>query len=89
MSKITALKTNRRTNKQVSMFLDGKFTVSLDTEIAVKEGLKIGQELSDDQSKGADEKCRFGPLFEYSLPFSQLSAPQRGGDEGTPSPSWI
>ena len=51
MSKITALKTNRRTNKQVSMFLDGKFTVSLDTETAVKEGLKIGQELSDDKVK--------------------------------------
>jgi regulatory protein len=33
------------------MFLDGKFTVSLDTEVAVKEGLKIGQELSDDQIK--------------------------------------
>ena len=51
MSKITALKTNKRTDKQVSMFLDGKFAVSLDTEIAVKEGLKIGQELSDDQIK--------------------------------------
>ena len=51
MSKITALKTNRRTNKQLSMFLDGKFTVSLDTETAVKEGLKIGQELSDDKVK--------------------------------------
>jgi regulatory protein len=33
------------------MFLDGKFTVSLDTETAVKEGLKIGQELSDDKVK--------------------------------------
>ena len=51
MSKITALKTNKRTDKQVSMFLDGKFAISLDTEVAVKEGLKIGQELSDDQIK--------------------------------------
>ncbi len=33
------------------MFLDGKFAISLDTEVAVKEGLKIGQELSDDQIK--------------------------------------
>ena len=49
MSKITALKTNKRTDKQVSMFLDGKFAISLDTEVAVKEGLKIGQELSADQ----------------------------------------
>ena len=51
MSRITALKTTKRTDKQVSMFLDGKFTVSLDAEIAVKEGLKIGQELTDDQIK--------------------------------------
>jgi regulatory protein len=49
MSKITALKTNKRTDKQVSMFLDGKFAISLDTEVAVKEGLKIGQDVSADQ----------------------------------------
>jgi len=51
MSKITALKTNKRRDKQVNMYLDGKFTVSLDTEVAVKEGLEIGQELSDDDLK--------------------------------------
>jgi regulatory protein len=51
MSKITALKTNKRRDKQVNMYLDGKFTVSLDTEVAVKEGLEIGQELSDDHLK--------------------------------------
>ena len=32
MSKITALKANKRTGKQVNMFLDGKFAVKLDTE---------------------------------------------------------
>ena len=51
MSKITALKTNKRRDKQVNMYLDGKFTVSLDTDVAVKEGLEIGQELSDDHLK--------------------------------------
>ena len=55
MSKITALKTNKRTDKQVNMFLDGKFAISLDTEVAVKEGLKIGQELSDDRIKDLTE----------------------------------
>ncbi|MDD5289389.1 MAG: RecX family transcriptional regulator [Dehalococcoidales bacterium] len=49
MSKITALKNNKRTGQQVNMFLDGKFAISLDTELAAKEGLKIGQELSADQ----------------------------------------
>jgi regulatory protein len=48
MSKITALKANKRTDKQLNMFLDGKFAISVDTEVAVKEGLKIGQEVSND-----------------------------------------
>ena len=48
MSKITALKANKRTDKQLKMFLDGKFAISVDTEVAAKEGLKIGQEVSND-----------------------------------------
>jgi regulatory protein len=55
MSKITALKANKRTDKRVNMFLDGKFAFSVDLEVAVKEGLKIGQELSDDQLKELTE----------------------------------
>ena len=51
MGKITALKANKRTDKKLNMFLDCKFAISVDTEVAVKEGLKIGQELSDEQLK--------------------------------------
>jgi regulatory protein len=51
MSKITALRANKHTPKRVSLFLDGKFAISLDKEDAVKEGLKTGQELSSDQTK--------------------------------------
>ena len=55
MSKITALKANKRTDKQLNMFLDGKFAISVDTEVAVKEGLKIGQEVSNDLLKELTE----------------------------------
>jgi regulatory protein len=55
MSRITALKTSKRTEKQVNMFLDGKFAIRVDADVAVKKGLKIGQELSDDQLKGLAE----------------------------------
>ena len=55
MGKITALKANKRTDKQLNMFLDGKFAISVDTEVAVKEELKIGQELSDEQLKDLAE----------------------------------
>jgi regulatory protein len=52
MSKITALRANKRTPKRVSLFLDGKFAISIDMEDAVKEGLKPGLELSPDQMAG-------------------------------------
>ncbi|MFZ0033560.1 MAG: regulatory protein RecX [Sedimentisphaerales bacterium] len=55
MSRITALKTSKHTEKKVNMFLDGKFAISVDTEVVVKKGLTIGQELSDDQIKGLAE----------------------------------
>jgi regulatory protein len=51
MSRITALKTGKRNEKRVNMYLDGKFAASVDTEIALKKGLKIGQELAEDQLK--------------------------------------
>ena len=49
MGKITALKVNKRTDKKINMYLDGKFAISIDAEVSVKEGLKIGQELSIDK----------------------------------------
>jgi regulatory protein len=55
MSKITALKANKHSGKQLNMFLDGKFAIRVDTELAVKEGLKIGQELTDEQIKDLTE----------------------------------
>jgi len=48
MSKITALRAGTR-GKRVNVFLDGKFSFSLEAEVAVKEGLQIGQELSANQ----------------------------------------
>ena len=49
MSKITVLRVGRGQGKRVNVFLDGKFAFSLEAEVAVKEGLQIGQELSADQ----------------------------------------
>jgi len=49
MSKITALRVGRERGKRVNVFLDGKFAFSLEAEVAVKEGLQGGQELSAGQ----------------------------------------
>ncbi len=49
MSKITALRVGRGRRKRVNVFLDGKFVFSLEAEVAVREGLQVGQELSTEQ----------------------------------------
>lgn len=49
MSKITRLVAGKSREKRVNVHLDGKFAFSLLMEVALKEGLKVGQELSDDQ----------------------------------------
>jgi regulatory protein len=46
MGKITALRTGKGRVKRVNVFLDGKFTFSLEAEVAVKEGLRLGQEIA-------------------------------------------
>jgi len=49
MKRITAIRAGRGRGKRVNVFLDGKFAFSLEAEVAVPEGLKVGQELSDSQ----------------------------------------
>ena len=49
MKKITAIRAGRGQKKRVNVFLDGKFAFSLEAEVAIKEDLKVGQELTADQ----------------------------------------
>ena len=49
MRKITALRIGRGRRKRVNVSLDGRFAFSLEAEVAVKEGLQVGQELSANQ----------------------------------------
>lgn len=49
MSKITNLTVGRSREKRLNVFLDGKFAFSLLAEVAVKEGLQVGRELSANQ----------------------------------------
>lgn len=49
MSKITAIRASRSRGKRVNIFLDGKFTFSLDAEVAAKEKLQVEQMLSTEE----------------------------------------
>ena len=47
MSKITRLTVCKSREKRVNIFLEGKLTFNLLAEVVLKEGLKVGQELSE------------------------------------------
>ena len=49
IKRITAIRAGRGRRKRVNIFLDGKFAFNLEAEAAVKEDLKVGQELSANQ----------------------------------------
>jgi len=69
MSIITRLQAGKKRGKRVNVFLDGKYAFSLQAEVAVKEGLHIGQELPadyvesllrvDDSQRGLDAATRY------------------------------
>jgi len=49
MKRITAIRAGRGQKKRVNVFLDGRFAFGLEAEVAIKEDLKVGQELTADQ----------------------------------------
>ena len=46
MEKITAIRIGRGRQKQIKIFLNGKLAFSLEAEVAVRNDLRVGQELS-------------------------------------------
>jgi regulatory protein len=47
MGKITGLKARKSREKRIDVFLDGKLAFGMTADLALKEGLKVGQELSE------------------------------------------
>lgn len=56
MGKITALRVGK--NQRMSIFLDGKLALGLEVELATKEGLRVGQELSAEQIEAMANSAR-------------------------------
>jgi len=67
MTKITAIRTGRGRKQRVNVFLDGKFALSLEAEVAVEEGLQVGQELSGSQIEALARSDHFRRCFNAAL----------------------
>ena len=63
MNKITAIRFGKGRGKRVNVFLDDRFAFSLEAEVAVKEGLQVGQELSSSQIEALAKSDHFHRCF--------------------------
>jgi len=71
MPKITLIKP-QRSKKRVNIYLDGKFAFGLDLENFVKTGLKVEQELSQDEVTQIIEDSEFQKILDALLKFASL-----------------
>jgi len=62
----------QRNRKRVNIYLDGKFGFGLDLENYVKFGLKIEQDLSEDEIAGIVKKAEFQKILNKLLKFAIL-----------------
>ncbi len=83
MKRVTAIEEGKRRKRRVNIFLDDKFAFSLEAEVALKEGIMVGQELSEGDIKaltGAElsQRCYDAALryLDYR-PRSQAELKQR------------
>ena len=71
MPQVTAIKPQKN-GKRVNIYLDGKFAFGLDLENYVKLGLKVEQNLTDDEINGLVRKAEFQKIMDKLLRFATL-----------------
>jgi len=67
MNKITAIRFRKDRGKRVNIFLDGRFAFSLEAEVAIKEGLQVGQELSNSHIEALAQSDHFHRCLNVAL----------------------
>lgn len=92
MSKITRLVMQKKQSRRINVFLDGEFAFSLEREVAVKACLRVGQELTaeetleltgrDRYTKCYNAACRFLSFRPRSEQEVRQRLQQHGYDEG-------
>jgi regulatory protein len=69
MVKITEIKKRKGRDKQVNVFIDGKPALALHAETALKEGLKVGQEITEEHRERLAGLDRYQRCFNAALHF--------------------
>lgn len=67
VTRISAIRAGRGRRKRLNIFLDGRFAFSLEAEVAAKEGLQVGQELSSRQIELLQGSDRFHRCLSAAL----------------------
>lgn len=71
MPKITSVKPQKN-QKRVNIYLDGKFGFGVDLESFLKLGLKVGQELEEDEVEKIVKEAEFQKTYDKILKFAAL-----------------
>ena len=71
MPVVTGIKPQKNKNK-VNIYLDGKFAFGLDLENFVKYGLKVEQELSEEDLEKIVKKAEFQKVYDKILRFASI-----------------
>ncbi len=69
MPQITAIKPQEKRKNRFNVYLDGQFALAISSELLVKEGLKVGQELSSQKTEELVTKDRLGRAQEQIYRF--------------------
>ena len=91
MARITALRLGKGRNKKANVSLDGKLAFNLEPEVALKEGLKVGQELSASRIEALIKTSHQQSCYDAALrylgyrPRSEYEIRQRLYQRGSPS----
>lgn len=65
--KITEINKQRNNDERYNIFVDGSFGFSASIEDIMKNVLKVGMEVSEDELDSIIEKCEFSKAYNYSL----------------------
>lgn len=69
MPQITAIKPQEKRKNRFNVYLDGQFSLAISNELLVREGLKVGQELSFEKREELVAKDRLGRAQEQIYRF--------------------